>query len=865
MDFDSFLKKYSEYLGKTIDKSQIEECKTPKGKLSFLRHGNLLVSVYGFDYIDSEFYSILQKLEIITSKNKLHIIIAENKDKANSLSEIHFGQAGANEKESQYSMLSYEDEVYIFFNYARLQKENITFLVEYLDMKASMLPSKETQEKVFEIYQAIMQEYVKSVGYKEAIFNDAEIDLVYDFRNVLLHSINDPFVMKLLVKNYQNKVLDSLKRRIKLFSQGLFNKKVSKLHDLQNFLSLTTLFLGWSIDISIASNLDDEVRKLIYKIISDSKWGDYIDFKNPFMDYFDSLLVAIPLCKSQDEILDKYLISMLELVKNIPKKVVRLNECMLINNRAIQLISFFQIMDPKTAALLLETNNILKETDKILKYNEDPVTIYFIREARSYLLEQFSITTHDKELFDRAYKESLEQVEFIEKNYKKIKAIFPKSPISQDDIVFAINSVGYLCFCHQQFDKFREIRVKIKKLLDVYKISTFTRIMINQLNFALEEDYESLKEIYRLSRNYVSGEFKFPNDSSILAGGAFAEAFFSDDIGIKSELYNRAIAFNKNSKLTPASLQKDISQMRTLDQVLRLFYHLDISRFQESPYTFISEIKTALKIASEDITKREPFESIVYFFLKTKVINLFIEGDYKGIDNELDKIRKFDFPQCKEFDNFIIKAIESMNKEYNERLLFITSLKETNDLWIRVIIKFIKHLAEQDFFNEFKQTNKELSKIKDMKILLEKFKSIILDGAVRSFWKKAGIKLNSNPEDIGRSHLIVFLRALNKFEPTRETEVNFYKMDLFVIDKVDTDKAYIIETKVCEDQTTFEEGIKQLTQKYVKYKKESVKKLEAFYVVFDSRKKLPDVPSELDTSEGKVNIIHIPINKIETK
>jgi len=148
-----------------------------------------------------------------------------------------------------------------------------------------------------------------------------------------------------------------------------------------------------------------------------------------------------------------------------------------------------------------------------------------------------------------------------------------------------------------------------------------------------------------------------------------------------------------------------------------------------------------------------------------------------------------------------------------------------------------------------------------MRPLLEKFKSIILEGAVKSFWKKVGTRLNSNPEDIGRSLLIVFLRALDKFELSRESEVNFYKMDIFVTNKTNSNKAYIIETKVCKDQTTFNDGIKQIANKYIKFKKELHTELEGFYVVFDARKNIPNIPSIVTYSGENINIIHIPINK----
>lgn len=685
--------------------------------------------------------------------------------------------------------------------------------------------------------------------------------LMFDFQTPLLHFINDRFVLKDLINNYPDKVLDDLKRRIQFFSPD-FNELTNNLHFFENFLNLTTVFLDWSIKIFIASNKDNEVKKLINKIISNSNWEDYNDFKDPFLDYFTSLNEIIPLCKSQDEILDKYKLLVLKLVQKIPKRIIRAGESKDIHNRAIELISLFQVIgESETKKLRFNIEQILKETDKILKINKDPVTMYMIINTRTFLLEQFSIITQDKKVFYRAYKESLKGVEFIEKNHKKIKSICPYLSLSEDDIVLNLNNIGYLCFCHQEFDKLREIREKINQTMKVSKISTFTKIGINHMNFILEEDYESLNDIYRLSRTYITGQFKIRDDSSVLTACAFAEAFFSDNIGSKSKLYDKAIFLNKNSHVTSVSLQKDVSQITALDQILQLFYHLDMCRLQDSPYTFISELKTSFKIAEKNISNELPFESLMYFFLKTKIISLFVEGKYKEIQTEMGKINKFDFNQCKEFQRFVNKAIISMKKNYDEKLLDLVTIKETKDLWIQVLIKYLQQSAERDYIEEFEQKNKEFSRIKDMKILLEKFKIIILDGAVKSFWAKKYKKLNTNPEDIGRSHLIVFLRALNKFELTRESEVNYYFMDIFILDKLDVDKAYIIETKVCRDQPTFDKGIEQITKKYLKYRKGLNEKLEAFYVVFDSRKKYPEIPSEVNTSEGKIKIIHIPINR----
>ncbi len=860
MEFTLFLKKYATQTNKSFDSLKFENHSTSKGDIPFLQIGSCFITIGKFEYLPSDFFELISELEIIELKNKLYLVFAESKDEANRFCKHYFDIDCANKKESRYALVIREGTPYVFLNYAPLKKGDLRFLLTQLDSQVSSLPSKELREKTAEIYLHIVENYVISAGYKKPQFNEQDVDLVQRFRDVLVNSISGEFAKQNLSNEYLVKSIDSTKRRIYLFQKGFFNDWIKKLHYFENFLSLTTTFLTWSIDITIAQKRDDEVETLISSLLAAANWGHYSDFKRPFLNYFEDLKKEILTCCSSKDILETYERNVLKLIQQIPKRIIRFNEALEISNRISSLVSFFQICGrEETQKTRFEMDALLEETQQIILKNSDPIALFTIKQARAHLLEQFAIITQDSSVFESAYQEALTFAEFIEEHYDSMKLIAPKGP-KVDDIIFAFNAVGQLCFCMQQFEKFEENRKKIDQLMQKFEVSTFTKLMINQLNFTFEENYESLSEMYRLIRTYTSGEFNIPNDHGIRAGGKFAEAFFTEDIGLKSKLYAEARELNQNTPITLITLQKDVSQTARFDQFIQIFYHLEMCHSQDNPYLFVSELQTALKIAEENISEAYEFEFIWYLFLKTKIVHLFVSKKYVEIESELQKIKRFDFKQSKEFQKFIQLFLELTKLPYDGRILTLNTFKKTNDLWTRILIKFIQKSAMTEYLEVFQKTSEDFSQINDMSALLNKFKIIIQDGAVKSFWAKQG-KLNSNAEDIGRSQLLIFLRALNKFELTRESEVNFFKMDLFVVDKKDATRAFIIETKIYRNNSNFEDGIAQISQKYLKYKEGLHKSLESHYVIFDDRLNCEKLPDVINTEKYKIRITQVPINK----
>jgi len=265
---------------------------------------------------------------------------------------------------------------------------------------------------------------------------------------------------------------------------------------------------------------------------------------------------------------------------------------------------------------------------------------------------------------------------------------------------------------------------------------------------------------------------------------------------------------------------------------------------------------------------------------KAEIVNLFIEKKEQAqknwihISGEDWQSKDLNFSKIK----FLIDDLE-MNRIINHKILalggnFAFELVEHQlyldflyEELLSIINKFEDKLKQDESpkaIKNIKLTEEEEKKIKISTKRVEKrkafhiqreilrFKSFVERDGWLAFWKKSSVKngLKSNPEEIARSQLMAYLKAL-EIEyggfSYRELLEGAGKADVLRVN-IDGDRV-LFELKIYRDNTKFEEGKTELLSYMEKEELD-----ESFYLIFDPRQKVKNLEGTISV---KNKIIHI--------
>lgn len=828
-------------------------------RFNFLKRGKTFSTFIDFQPISSYNLRYLDELNKIPLNNEFVIFFFPNKKTSNNFSQKMFGRGGSSYIDSRFSILRLDSEKYVLLNYDKLRLEEMPFILKYLDYKLDFMSNNKLEGALIKIYSDILFTYNKRMGINFVNCPEDEEVYIFNFRDEVGSIISDYFALKKLNKKFPKLTLEYITEWINKFGHKLLSYHVSSLPKLIGLIDLIVQSTKLATFRSINKKDRERIDACIYVAFKNLKWGDYSFLDKVLKTYILNFSRKITNIKTHEKLISIISREIHKLIENMPLVFVRFSELAVLAKQSDDILTNLQLfpdMSKYNSSIILK---FLTNTKNIQEKTSNPGVKYFLHNTRWFILQQYAIINQDRNMFDIAFKEANKYIDFFKKNINSInKSLVIKLGIS--DLVLNYNGLAYLFYCFGEINEFNKIRIIIKYLIKDRRVNNPVRVMVYNQNFFLEEDYESLREIHSLYKYPTKNDFKIRLDF-IKSSGLFAEAFFSKDINLKLELYSKAIKINEEESVMPSALQKDLSQKRLVHNLYKVFYHMENALNQPNIFFKVSELKKALEYAEEGTKGQKEFENVYYYFYKTKIVHLILQDDLPNIKKNLDMIKRFEFPQSRLFQKFVEDYISICRESLKAKMHFLSNLKDTPDIWIKFIKNYLKDSVNVDYLKEYSRIRSELNKIKDMNQLMLRFKTFVLNDSVTSFWKRKG-ELNSKAEDIGRSLLLMFLRTLDKFELHKEAQVNFYKMDIIATEKKNINNAFIFETKIYDCPSYYKKGIKQIRDKYFKYKKEIYKNLKAFYVVFDDRKKPKQIRDNVKFGDMKLTILQIPIAPI---
>ena len=459
---------------------------------------------------------------------------------------------------------------------------------------------------------------------------------------------------------------------------------------------------------------------------------------------------------------------LITLINEIEPRLIRFDELLYYNHKSRLLLEKLQLMGPQIP-LLIESDLFLNETKHVQNKILDLGMKYIIHLSRGFLQEEIAIITQGKKQYDIALKEGLEHNEFMVKNINEINKSVPGKPLRVEDIIIDMSRLSYLSYCLQDFKKYIPIRKKLNELMKLYKIHPSISIMINSQKFFEEENYDNLMEIFRLYKNYNENDFRFKNHKNIHSLGIFSEAVFSKKYNTKMKLYKQAIKFNEKTDILLEVLNKDITQKIRIDNLYHIFFHLENAK--KSEFEFKKEVKKALDYSFENIQEQKEFESVFYFYYKTKILYDIVFNNSKNTKKLLSNISKFQFAHSIQFQNIINDFLKINLENPQDIISFLYSHKEI-DVWVSVLFVHIqKKLA-----GLYRNSLTDIPKIKaDNEVQFQNFITSICDYfkhhiEYRGLHKFLWINSNTPRKELDIQKLFDF--AVKNFCDTNNVDIN---------------------------------------------------------------------------------------------
>lgn len=858
----------AECIKKEGDKKNIQELSTISilnSKDKYVKIGDNYFTFSNFKQVNSSHFLYLNKLRDIHTKNEFIIILFPNKEESNKFTKEVFKKEGVGDKDSKYAVVLLNNKKYILLNHEKIRLEELPFILKHLDYKSDLEANNKLSNDFLNFYNDIIEIYNKRLGIqfvggpKDVM--DEEIKHFFVFRDNLFGVIGDFFSLRKLSKEFSDLTQEYINDVLYRFTVKSLKRDIDSLPGLTYLIGLLVTSIKLAVYKSINKEYQ-EVDKFIEELFKEVDWKEYSFLDRLLKNYISNLNDKLVSVQDFNDFLSVLTKETHNFMNKVPLAFVRLTELFVFAQQSENILTNFQFFPSQSSKNLPHVLEFLTITKRIRERTLNAGIKYFMYIIRWHIIQQYSIINKDKQMFDLAFQEANEEIIFFIDNIENIKKTFPSQKISIDDMILSYSGLSYLCYCMKEMDKYNEIRTKLNNLIEDKKASSFVKIMVNGQNFFMQEDYHSLRQIFRLFKNYDGSKIKGLFDSEIKTMGYFSEAFFSKDPGEKLELYSKAIQSNEEEPLLPSSFQFKANEKFIVYNLLKIFYHIENSQNQSNPYFIVSELKNALKYAEKDIKNHEEFESVQYYYYKTQIVNLIFEDNLPTLKEYLIKIKNFNFPSSISFQKFVEEVIQIINEDIQTKMHFMSNCNYTEDIWINLIKKYLRDTINKDYLGEYVSSKREVNKIDNMNELMLKFKAFILNDSVTGFWKQKG-QLNAKAEDIGRNLLLMFLRTLDKFELNKESQVNFYRMDIFATEKKNTNNAYIFETKIFKSPFNYKKGIGQIKEKYFRYKKEINTNLRPFYIVFDDRAKSKEIREDIDFDGTNLSIVQIPISPLK--
>jgi hypothetical protein len=839
-------------------KSNLESFKinteTIKGKpfYYFLINDNK-VFIIDCDVNNSKLKLILGFLKENKTNNVYDIFFSKDKNTSlNLIKEVCDNNIDLNTNiGSRYSIIEKDGKKSLFFNLFSLDSSEFEFLIKFIDI-IKLEDVIETNKRLTNIYSSIIFNQNKNIGINFACAGEDLKKHLNIFNTAISTSIPKAIALNSLKDKYAAEVKEYILRQVTSTLNYNVNEANKKLPLIQGVIELIFVTVESALFDSILSSntLYLENLKKEINVVKDDV------LKEQLLKLYEEIKKELDL-SSESKIIDHIEKTVVKYSESISRKYISMTEISFLIKKLCQFAISFELNSNSDNS---HDDEIMNELNQV-KYTIDLIEINYVRylltESWIMLAEKICLARNNLDLYKEIVKRRYANLNLITNNLKEINSLgngFPK--IKEDDVALTYSGFAFFAYCMKDFNLEKELLEKLVTYVNSDSISSDIKISIMSQLFFKQEDYDSLKNIlksYTNRKNYVNVK----SDSIMESLGFFSEAFFETDYAKKVNFYDSSIESIGNTEIQPISFYKSINENKILIDLITVFKSFDCSLFQNNSLFFVSEIKNAVNILNQYNEQGFDDEPPTYYYLKSKIVYDIITTRQFNYYALLNKLKNFKSKSCDNFITFLNLFRDVFSGNETLKLIFLKDslAKKYDDLWIRVLLKFLDMEINYDFFNTFTNSMSQLSN-KTGSELLTIFKNSIENGCITSFWKNKE-NLNSNAEDIGRNLLWLFLNVSDRYNLHKEEVVNRYKVDLLAVTKKDANKAILIETKIYNNKSYYEAGFSQIKNKYEKYLKHNYE-LEVFYVVFCNIK--VSLPEEIEFEGLKIKIVYIDIS-----
>lgn len=827
-----------------------------KGKLlgeyiDFLEINEINIGLVGFNRLDSNILRIIE--EFVKLKNKIKeafIILFPNK-----IESIKFVQKFDQNLEykksiekSKYAIITEfrrgNLNFYFLLNTKEIKLSEIGFLVELLSIEKNNLNNLNfllEKEKYQKLVKKALEIYNKKMNIDFVNFGEEDYKLSEKMAKNCISYYNSYCAYKRLLKKYPLDLLEYLYRKLELNHSLVLHEYLDSPIPNPNINDLFNIFWHISglkiVELSLKEN--EKIRNKISKVIN-----KYI---KEALDLFNNEEVSSILSeyiteiekqdfKNYDEYFNFLNNQMLNLFNKIPTIFLRYDELPELYKEALDILRNLEYGILEQRLIGWNTNIILNireiseyfiKIDKIIKSSAPTQIKLYLLHAKIQIISGIIINTRDITLLPTFMETHNKFKKLLLDNFDKIEEYFP---MRKWDLLLNFNLIARVYYTLNEIDKTKEIVCKNRELINKFNPPDSIKIYILFDNFHMFEDYEVLKEIYKICIKFKSSEespLDIYKENYRDAVCKFSSYFFEKKLN-----FREIIDLIEVQPIYDFSILKDLFEKKAMLNFMKMIYHLENAYSIDSIIMMVSEIEKALKLAEEEYKINEGRYPHDYYLLKTKSIVDILEENVDEVKNTILELEKYDLKTVQSFKHVLSLWLDTFLNDYKKNIEILSQLKETSDPWCNLVVKIIKERIGRTVYDKSKSELEFIRKLPTLEEQLNRFKEIVERDCIDSFWKsRTKNKLKSRAEDIAHSLLLMFLTALDFYSYIgEEVKKGVGKCDIFLLSK--ENKRYIVEIKIVKSERDIKKGIKELD-----YYTQKEKLNEGYLVLFDVRKK----------------------------
>jgi len=722
-----------------LDSSDLTNAEIIIENIPYIKEDNLLFSLYDFEILHPSIFYYMSKIKEIQVENTIHIIFFPNKKKSNDFTKKFINVNLANSYYSRYTFFHIPTSFYALINVESTKVEDLEFILKLLDSQIKLVNKNFFNERDFSnniklLYKNILSTYTKKLGFLDNIYYNEDESFFLQIKQDFIRLRDEFFALKNMPEKNKNEIDEFIHKKIGVTFIDEVNELFSKSPTFYNMFDLIFIFGGYGILTSLSKTPSNFFTLFDSKIDAMDWWG-HIEIATYFKEYKDKLSERFISCNSEDEFIQILIEETNYLTNKLPPIFLRYTDIFLLGKTELNLeidlnyLGKYYLYNKEIALsityFLMISYNII---EKCKNYN--PAMTYFAYHLRELLGNKIIYSDPDKYKFLERYNETMELIEYANKNMGPINKILHEISNNKLDInselVQIYDSLIELSFYMEDFKKMDELKKIIyDRYLNNDNIDLSLKLYLLSKDFINQEEYSTLNDIYRYGINFQPT--KEEGYEGIIK--IFAEAFFENkDTNKKNFLYEKALDLLDKKNVSILDLHRSFISDEFLKNLLNTYYHIEKSLQIEDQNSILNEIKVASDYAKRlVIDKFKSHHISYYYYYKTMLLfEMVTSKDNKKINEYMGSIKIFKFEKSIKYQEAIFSLLELLNRDLNLKIIYLLNSQNSDDLWIRALTHFIKKDIECKFYEDFKEyynrENLNLSSNKDFSNIV--FKTI---------------------------------------------------------------------------------------------------------------------------------------------